>query len=390
MTALTLPKSYGDLELLFKSDVDEMWDDLEAFTNGNINSDNVNVGWATFAQIELQEDMDFYLGDAIILRFEDDTLYFLFDDVNRDVDFYINTVSVAQIDESGTFTTALDVYTASNINYPISTFMNYSKPVLVYTDSTTVSMQQNVTTANRSLIIFPSGPVDVTEDISSTHKFRQLKISAVANGYLAAHTGAADSGMKVGLSLTENTWYFVYAVIVQGGDDLGKFVMVVDDGAPLDSRIGEIDTAFGSGQWVYLGSIRYGFGEAATTTLVPFVMDHQGWTHFVGGAETDNFFGIRLTSTVVSTTAYDTIWQEQTGNEGESIPATFSCAKITYRPVDSLDTDMTGQMVLTDSEDNILQLLPSFSVLLDPGEAHGFECKIPTGLGIKLKGRIGA
>ncbi len=388
--SLTLPKSYGDLELLFKADIDDIWDALEAYTNGNIGADNVNDGWATFGQIELEDGDDFYLGDGIILRFDDETLYFLFDENAEEVYFKINGVTQATIDSSGNFTTVNDLFFESNANYSLGMLMNYSKPVLVYVDSTTVNMQQNVTTANRSLIVFPSGPIDVTEDISSTHKFRQLKTSATANGYATGHAGAADSGMKAGLSLTENTWYFVYAAVVRGGSDLGNFVMVVDDTSPVPENWTDLNTTYGDGNWVYLGPLRYGHGEAAATTLVPFIMDHQGWISFVGAAVTNNFFGIRLASTIISTTSYDTVWEEQTGNEGESIPANFSAVKITYRPVDADDAEMTGQFVMTDNSNNILQVLPAFSVLLDPGEAHGYEVKVPTGIGCKLRARIGA
>lgn len=387
---LALTKTYGDNELLFKSDIDNMWTELETYTNGNIDATNTNVGWASFAQVELEETDDFYVGPEIILRFDDDTMYFLFDEVQNEVYFKIDSTTKATIDTSGNFSAALDIFTEDNANYSLGMLINYSKPVLVYTDSTTVSMQQNTTTANRSLLVFPIGPVDVTEDISATHKYRQLKTSATANGYATAHTGAADSGMFVGLSLTANTWYFVYAVVVRGGDDIGKFIMVVDDRTPMPDNWSLLDSSYGAGAWVYLGPLRYGHGEAASTTLVPFIMDHQGWITFTGGAETDNFFGIRLASTIVSTTSYDTIWEAQTGNEGESIPENISCVKVTYRPVDADDTSMTGQFVLTDNDNNILQLLPAFSVLLDAGEAHGFEVKVPAGIGAKLRARIGA
>ncbi len=390
MTALTLTKSYGDAELLFKSDIDDMWTELEAFTNGNINDDNINVGWASFSQIELEEEDDFYLGDGIIIRFSDDTMYFLFDETAHEVHIKVDGDTKATVDTSGNFSAAVDIFVEDNTDYSIGMLMNYSKPVLIYTDSTTVSMQQNTTTASRSLLIFPVGPVNVTEDITLTHQFRQLKLSATANGYLSSHVGAADSGMKVGLSLTANTWYFVYAVIVQGGADVGNFVMVVDDTTPMPDNWSDLDTAYGAGCWIYLGPLRYGHGEAATTTLVPFIMDHQGWINFAGGAETDNFFGIRLASTIISTTSYDTVWEAQTGNDGESIPENMSCAKVTYRPVDADDNQMTGQFVLTNSDDDVIQVLPAFSVLLDQGEAHGFEVKVPAGIGAKLKARIGA
>lgn len=392
MSLLTLPKTYGDFQLLFKSDIDNMWSELEAFINGGITSDNVVAGWASFSQIELEEDMNFYLGTSAFIRFEDNTLYFLFDD-GEEEDFIIRKesgVAITKISNEGILSSSLDIFQLGNSNYSFNTLMNYSKPVLVYTDSDTVTMQQNVTVANRSLIVFPSGIVDVTEDVSSTHKFRQLKLSATANGYDSAHTGAADSGMRAGLTLTENTWYFVYAVIVRGGSDVGKFIMVVDDRSPVPFNWSGLDTTYGAGNWVYLGPLRYGHGEALATTLVPFIMDHQGWIQFVGAAATDNFFGIRLTSTIISDTTYQTVWQETTGNEGESIPENFSFMKLTYRPVDSTNNEMCGQAVITDSADNIIYNLPSFSVTLDPGEAHGFEVKIPCGVGVRFKMRIGA
>ncbi len=393
--SLSLSKLYGDLTLLFKADIDTMLTELETKTNGLLDSTDVASGWVVWSQVTLSKDTDYSLGatDTGVIRFYNATNQFVFahDTTAKETIFKIGGTEVAKIDTSANFNSKQDIYFYNrSTTYPLSYLLNYQKPVLVYLTSTTIQVEQNTGTANTTLLVFAAGPVAVTEDVAATHKFRKIVTSATANGYATAHTGAADSGMKAGVTLTANTWYFVYAVIVRGGDDAGNnFVLVVDSVNPDPTNWAALDTAYGAGQWLYLGLFRYGHGTASTTTMIPFIQDHQGWHTFTGRAATDNFLGLRVDSQTVTSTSYTTLETLTSGNSGDAVPATCSMMKCAVRVVADGDSDMMGNLIITDSSDNTLWNLASFGANLTDTEAHGWEFKIPNGAGIKLKGRRG-
>ena len=394
--SITITKRYGDDTLLFKSDVDVMWEDLESKTNGNLDSTDVNADWATWGQVTLDKDASFYFGltASLYVRYisADDQLVFTHVTTARDTLFKINGTELGSIDSSKNLSLKkLAYFYNRNTDYSLTRLVgNYCKPTLVYSDSTTINVEQNVEVDNETLIVFPVGPIAVTEDVTATHKFRQLKTSATANGYASGHTGAADSGMKAGLSLTANTWYFVYAVRVQYGDDAGnKFILVAYDTNPATSNWSTIDTLFGSGQWVYLGAFRYGYGGTATTTLIPFMYDHQGWCTFMGRAAANDFFGIRVDSSSVTSSTYATLETFDAANSGDAAPATMSALKVTIRAVTDADADMQGQISLGYSSTDIAWDLASFGNNLNAGEAHGMSAIIPNGKGLKVLAKRG-
>ncbi len=395
MSALSLTKNYADSTLLFVSDIHGMWTELETKSNGNLDSDNVASGWATWSQVTLDKDVDFTLGSTSSSYFYWKTstsdMVFAFVTTQRDFLFKINSTTVIELDESSNMNITKDIffYNTSTV-YPLSYLVGYQKPVMVYQDSNSVYVEQNTTTANRTLIVFPKGPIAVTEDVGSTNKFRMLKLDAVANGYSAGHTGAADSGMQVGLSLTDNTWYFVYAVVVQGGDDAANdnFILVVDDLKPDPTNWTSLDSTYGTGMWVYLGALRYGFGTTLENELVPFVQDKAGWTYFTGRASTDNFFGVRLIEGEINSTSISTIITLAPGDSGNAVPSTCSAYKITYRPV-AQGAEMNGLVAIYDGSDNLLWRMPSFAVNLTVEEAHGWEFTVPNISSIKIKGLTG-
>lgn len=394
MSSLALTKEYGDDTLMFASDVHNMWTELETKVNGQIASDNVTTGWASWSNVTLSQDVDYALGAT-------SSAYFYYSDTNNELVFahvttarsflfMLGSAEYGEIDSSGNLLIEKDVvfYNRSTV-YPLSYLIGYKKPVLVYDDTTSIRIEQNTTTANRTLIVFPAGPIAVTEDTSSTHKFRQLKIDATANGYSAAHTGAADSGMYVGLTLTENTWYFVYAVVVQGGDDAvnDNFILVVRDVNPSPSNWGTLNSNFGSGMWVYVGLFRYGYGTTSGDSIVPFVQDKSGWHMFTGRAATDNLFGIKIAEGTISSTSYSTIETLTPANSGDAAPATCSHMRLSVRPV--AVAEMNGNMIITDGSDNVLWDLQSFAVNLEVTEAHGMSWVVPNVSSLKLKAKTG-
>lgn len=398
MSTLVLPKTYGDLDLLFAADVNDMWNTLEYKTNGDIDEDNVNANWASLSQLTLSKDVTYTMGttNTALLKFVTLTNQFVFAHLTtaRNFLFKVGASEVARVDADKNFICKKPAYFYNrNTVYDLTRLLAYQKPVIIYVDGTTINVEQNIDTANRTLIVFPAGPIHVTEDVSVTHKFRQLRTGSLANGYRTTDTGAADSGMRrndglgTALSLTANTWYFVYACIVLGGDDAGNnFILVADDTSPKTANWSTLDTRYGAGCWVYLGAFRYGHGGAATTTMIPFVYDHQGWLSFVGRAASNNFFGIRIYSGDVILGVYTTIATFNAANSGNAAPDTMSALKVTYRPVTDGDGDMMGQLVFGNSTSNVLWEMPSFGNNLSAGEAHGWEAKIANGKGIKLLG----
>lgn len=395
MSALSLTKNYADSTLLFASDLHDMWTELEAKVNGALDSDNVVSGWSTFGNVILAKDTDFSFGAtaSAYMTYDDTDDELVFSNVTtaKDFLFKIGGTTVATLDTSKELTITKDVFFSNKSTvYPLSYLVGYRKPVLTYVDSTTVAIEQNTTTANRSLIVFPVGPIAVTEDISATHKFRKLKIDATANGYGASHTGAADSGMKVGLSLTANTWYFVYAAVVRYGDDAGNnYILVVDSVNPKPSNWSTLDTSYGAGKWVYMGMLRYGMGAAATTTLIPFVYDKAGWLTFTGRAAVDDFFGIKVYESTVTETTYTTLETFSSADSGDAAPSICSHISITAK-ISASGSQINGNMIVSDNADNVLYDLPSFAANLADADSHGFQFKIPNlASGVKLKGKTG-
>lgn len=163
----------------------------------------------------------------------------------------------------------------------------YRKPKLVYEATDRIAIENNTGTTNETLVATPNRLIGVTESVSSSSKFRSASIGNTANGYLSSHSGAARGGRRDGLSLTTNTWYPIYAVRVRYGTDAGNnFILVYEDNLPTPTGISALNTRYGTGEWVYLGLVRYGFGASgASSSIIPFVATNKGWTYFYG---TDN------------------------------------------------------------------------------------------------------
>lgn len=396
MSALTLTKTYADSTLLFASDIHDMWSELEAKTNGGLDSSNVAAGWASYSNVTLSDDFKFTIGTTpsahLTYVSADKEMVFSHVTTSNSFIFKIGGVEAMTLDSNSNLSIQRDVmFYLRNTTYPLSYLVGYQKPVLVYVDSTTVYVEQNTTTANRSLIVFPNGPCAVTENTSSTNKFRMMKLDVVANGYSSGHTGAADSGVKSGVTLTSNTWYYVYAVIVQGGDDANNsnWITVIDSANPTPTNWSALDTSYGAGNWVYLGPLRYGYGTTLDEELVPFVMDHTGWIQFTSRAATDNFFGVKLAEVSVSSTTLGTLLTLTQANSGNGAPSNMSHMKLSIRPVGT-GAQMCGNFSVYDGSDNLLWRLPAFAQNLTAIEAHGWEFKVPNLSSLKIKGLTGA
>jgi len=392
MSDLSLTKNYADTELLYKADIDDMLTELEAKTNGMIDSDNVASGWATLGQLTIDKDLTLTMGttDSSSVELDSVTLDFTFSNTysTGNTIFKVASAEVARIDgTSNNLEIQDDVYFKDrNTTYSLFRLLGtYRKPVLVYIDGDSIDMENNTETANQSLVVFPSGPVAVTEDTAAAHKYRRLETGATANGYGSTHTGAADSGLRVDVTLAANTWYFIYAVRVRYGDNAGNnFIMVMDTTEPISSNETTLDSRYGSGEWVYLGTVRRGFGDTATTTLVSWQQDHQGWTYFVDRGTADDFFGIRVASETISSTTYSNLFTIAAGTDGESIPSIFSALKLDIRAIADGDSDIGANFEFRTAAGNSLHNLPSIGNEQIADGAQGFIIKVPNTVGAAL------
>lgn len=202
---------------------------------------------------------------------------------------------------------------------------SYYKPVLVYDSATSIALENNNATTDSTTIYFPNFVATITE--STPAKYRYASISTTANGFGVADSGTAKGGMRTGTVAT-NTWYYVYAAKVRSGTDYSatahKFVMVFDTTAPTAANGATIDGYYGAGNWVYLGLIRYGFGESGSTSSIPkFVYSRKGWCTFYEKAST-GYCGLHLayssTDADNSSSAFYTI---AAGTSGSVIPTTI-------------------------------------------------------------------
>lgn len=147
----------------------------------------------------------------------------------------------------------------------VDAYANYRRPSLTFVSVTTVDVEANTGTANQTKIVFPDGNYrSVTEDTSSTNKYRRFLITATAE----FTSGTEDSGLFSGLSEAANTWYAIYAV--KSTINTANFVLVGTTTLPTTANFSTLNSNFGTNGWVYLGLIRNGDNVSATTDILTF------------------------------------------------------------------------------------------------------------------------
>jgi len=167
----------------------------------------------------------------------------------------------------------------------------YRKPRLQYTSNDVVTAEDNANTAG-VVIIAGRDRFWTLYDVT-------LSLAVGANGETVADTGAAVSGLGAGVTRTANRWYFVYAVEVQyGTQNSGVYcILVANELAPTTSNITSLNSAFGTGKWVYMGCIRNGYNDGTNTNIiVPFVMDESGYVRFYSTTISEEGQGVTMAS----------------------------------------------------------------------------------------------
>lgn len=189
----------------------------------------------------------------------------------------------------------------------------YKKPLLEYTSDDVITIEENSTASNETLLLL--------RDRLTTVIDRTMSLAVTANGYDAGHTGAAVSGLEDGLTRSSNTWYYIYGVEVQYGDDNDgtNSIIVASETSPEQSNVSTLNTEYGSGKWVYLGVIRNGWNDGSSDNIiVPFIMDEHGSTRFKTSG-TDNEPGGIVLAEATSSSA-DLEYTLAFGNGAAQIP----------------------------------------------------------------------
>src|SRR5690349_16867834 len=155
-------------------------------------------------------------------------------------------------------------FDASQLTPGIATIGAYRRPTLDWNSATGVGIERgfspNVIGTTNAAILFPDG--QLRNDSNTNHLDFLITRNAIFNG-------SNQSGLRTGQSESNNTWYAMYAVKCQNNST--DFVLVGDCLLPPSrGNIPNLNTAYGTNGWVYLGYIRNGDNSGAPGDIVPF------------------------------------------------------------------------------------------------------------------------
>lgn len=197
------------------------------------------------------------------------------------------TVAKMKIDADPTL--ALEVATKQYVDH----YSTWRRPRIIFASVTTVTVEAGLDgTSGNIPILFPDGTVR-TETTSTRTTF-----DITHNTVLT--TATAQSGLRATLSEATNTWYALYAVKVT--DSSTQWCTVGDTRLPIQANFANLNTAFGTSGWVYLGLIRNGDNSAATGDIVAF-RQSGNWTFFLNTStgQSVSMHGLRFATTAGAT-----------------------------------------------------------------------------------------
>lgn len=200
----------------------------------------------------------------------------------------------------------------------------YRKPRLVYSTDDIVAVNGNYSDGETYIM----GRDRLWKVYDTT-----CSLAVNANGETSGDTGTAVSGLAQGLTRTANRWYYIYAVEVQYGTqaDGVNCILVAHTTSPLSANITTLNTAFGTGKWIYMGVIRNGYNDGSfTNIIVKFQYDENGYCFFTNGTVTNAGRGVTMTSSTADVNLEWTV--DNTNNDADSIPQTATrCVMSGYR-----------------------------------------------------------
>lgn len=144
---------------------------------------------------------------------------------------------------------------------------NYKRPNLKYVNANVVTVEENTGVANESKTIYEGGEIQFADGVE-TGQFRGCDLTKTAE----FTTGVPLSGLHSSYTLTNNRWYYIYAVKVNITGNTEKFVLVASETAPLRSNAGTLFSEFGVFGFCYLGTIRYGDSASNPSAVLDFKM----------------------------------------------------------------------------------------------------------------------
>lgn len=267
------------------------------------------------------------------------------------------------------------------------------KPVLEWYSTTAIYVSGNTYSTDQTVIHFPAFTAKALEVISTSAKYRYASTTATANGYGTADAGAALGGKRSGLVFNTNSWYYVYAAKLRSGMDFSattaKFIIVIDDTAPTPANEATLNTRYGTGNFVYLGLIRYGYGATGSASeIVKFKYSNKGRCILYGlGASGYAGLNLAYSTADVDDTATPLYTVSTSGISGNVIPSIIG--HCTYAVVREKVSDWYIQS-------GAKTIWRGGWQSDDPALAHGFQVELPlvsgmtfhqvrTGLGIVAK-----
>lgn len=384
--ALTITKAYAAGSALTEAHIDNFRNGLHTFFNTDkipsasfdagtaltgikfgdtliVPTDNVTLDYGTGsdASIKLDADKNFVFDTAANttkIRFYAGTTYYL--EITNTVFNSPGDIILAQGGANHTILQALSLY---------------KKPVLEWNGASSIQLSNNSDSTDESIIYFPSYCLAAEETISGSAKYRYASILTEANGYQASGSGTAKGGRRVGLALTTNSWYYVYAVGLRSGTNYDasalKFVMVFDTTAPYQTNEATLDGYYGSGNWVYLGLVRYGYGAVGSnSSIIKFKYSNKGWCYFYGNDSSAAFGGLNLAYT--TTDGDDTsspFYTLTNGTSGNKVPDSVGHVLL------NLTRDKVSDWYITDSSGDIIWR--GGWQTDDSSKQHGFMVPLP-------------
>ncbi len=300
MAIINVPSSISSGTAPTEAQFDTMRTYLLNFFNGGVmDQDNLSTGGITYAKLSKAPD------DATIkfasshgtLKYNSTDDKFEIKNSEGDIIFGVHGAATygLRLDDAGNMYIQGTLSTNTSVgDQSVNTqwlMTRYRKPRLEYSTSDIISIEENSVIASETLIMMRDRLCEVYD--------RTCSLAVAANGYLAAHTGTAVSGLKVGVTRTDNRWYYIYAVRVQGGTQsaAGSYcILVADPTSPESSNIVTLNAAYGTGEWLYVGVIRNGYndGEAADNIILPFVYGENGYCRFTTVSDTGEGAGVTM------------------------------------------------------------------------------------------------
>lgn len=186
----------------------------------------------------------------------------------------------------------------------------YRRPNLVFISISTVDVEANTDTTSQRAVMFPDGEIR----LSTTQNHFRFDITR--NTVLS---GNKQSGLRTGLSQTNNTWYALYAV--KASDNTSDLLLVGDTLLPLQANVATLNANFGTNAWVYLGMVRNGNNNDVVTGILSFVQ--TGNTTSFTNATLDPASAVNINGTLLASntaTVADLTYSYSAGTGAAQIP----------------------------------------------------------------------